>query len=599
MKSTIESQLMRRHRKRLRNAVAFWFAIGIVAPTNREVIAQQSKGDLPASPWGHAVSGPQSSSLALPTIDSNDSNGHVLRQPTTNRSGSSPDGPLMIGPPAKPVPHSRPASVTLFGPVSPTSVRASQAVDKDNSEAVSPVSRTNVSAIKQRVAELEKQSIKETVSTDSLTQLNPSIAAPRSHAMTQKMQIDATSDLHRMPAGGLILESATPNAPELQAVGLGSTPHGRTERKTAAHPASIALDTIPSATSSPATNQPNTTLRNNADSYDESSMRRSTIATRVSYELLSNNFANRASAPSALEAPAGWSAVEQEVRSRLEKCDALLKRGAIMSARDEAVQGLRRLMITMDTHRGFAHSSPSLEEALTALKEEFDFQAMKGGGSPELISSYVGSHSTKALKGRPLDEVTSEIASQHYRSYARYQFVVAADRHPWTADLLYAYGKTLEKEAEWDAERSFALRNQAVVCYQAATQITPSQSDASNQLGFALIHLDRIGEAYEALASSIQQRPTASAWSNLAEVYRRRGSVAEADYAIQQASALTVNTPSFSYENPQVTEVDPATFAKYSPLPMLASGQTPQRTAAQPTPVPKTTKTSFFSKIFK
>ena len=177
-------------------------------------------------------------------------------------------------------------------------------------------------------------------------------------------------------------------------------------------------------------------------------------------------------------------------------------------------------------------------------------------------------HSTEALKGRPLDAITPEIASQHYRNYARYEFIVAADGHPWACDLLYAYGKTLEKEAELEPDRSFMLRNQSIACYQAATQIAPSQHEAANQLGYALLHLDRIDEAYRSLTASLQLKPTANAWNNLAEVYRRRGASAESAYAIQQANALLSEQPIYTQDNPEVTELDTATFAKFSPMPM-------------------------------
>ena len=159
----------------------------------------------------------------------------------------------------------------------------------------------------------------------------------------------------------------------------------------------------------------------------------------------------------------------------------------------------------------------------------------------------------------------------HYRWYARYQLVAASDGHPWAADLLYAYGRTLEKDAEFNPARAVMFRNQAVILYQAATQTKPTQSEAANQLGFVLIHLDRIDDAYTALAASIQIKPNANAWNNLAEVFRQRGASANAEYASQQAAALVAGNPQYSPENPEVTEVDPALFAKYSPMPLMAS----------------------------
>jgi hypothetical protein len=115
-------------------------------------------------------------------------------------------------------------------------------------------------------------------------------------------------------------------------------------------------------------------------------------------------------------------------------------------------------------------------------------------------------------------------------------------------------------------------------------------------------------DAYAALAASIQNKPNANAWNNLAEVFRRQGKAAEAEYAVQQASALQNATPQYTAQNPEITEVDPAVFAKYSPAPtMLGPAQNFAANSLQANgpngnvsniPVAKTSK-SFFAKIFQ
>jgi hypothetical protein len=296
---------------------------------------------------------------------------------------------------------------------------------------------------------------------------------------------------------------------------------------------------------------------------DESGAKRMLVAQRLSHELLSQNQTPPARAPQALENPTGWQSIEQELRTNLEKCDQLLRRGAVHSARSEVISGLRRLFRSMDAFRGSFTSEPALDLAMTAFREEADFHSPYGVSS---VASVVETHTTPALKNRPLDGVSPEVASQHYRSFARYQWIVASAGHRWASDLLYALGKTYEKEGELSPVSSIRLRSQAVICYQAAIQITPTQSEASNQLGYALIHLDRIEEAYDALKSSIESQPNPQAWSNLAEVYRRRGATDSANFAVQQASSLAqLSAPAYTAENPEVTQVDPAVFARYSP----------------------------------
>ncbi len=303
---------------------------------------------------------------------------------------------------------------------------------------------------------------------------------------------------------------------------------------------------------------------------DETQMKRIALAERVSHELLSSSTADFAGAPQVLEALPGWQAIERELRQRLDRCDALLKRGAVLSAREEASEGLLRLFRTMDLHRGKMFSESAFERATTALREELDFQKTLGGRRSSGVQSIVNTHSTEALRNRPLDSTSPEMAAMHYRWYARFQLIEASNGHPWAADLLYAYGRTIEKEAELNVSKANQFRGQAVVFYQAATQVKPSHSEAASQLGFALIHLDRLEDAYAALSNSIHHKPSANAWNNLAEVFRRRGATTEAEYAVEQATTFSQSVPLFSPENPEIIDVDPATFAKYSPMPTMA-----------------------------
>ena len=336
-------------------------------------------------------------------------------------------------------------------------------------------------------------------------------------------------------------------------------------------------------------------------------MQRLARAQRVSHETLSGSAATTSRAPEALESLPGFDSVKRELKQCLEKCDSLLKRGAILSAREEAGQGLLRLYRTMDLYRGSLYSESAYEKAMAAIREESDFQKILGGRQGSGVQLVVDTHSTEALKGRPLESTSPEMAAMHYRWYARYQLVIASDGHPWAADLLYAYGKTLEKDAELNPSRANMFRSQAVVFYQASVQIAPTQSDAGSQLGFALIHLDRMDDAYQALTASIQNKPSSNAWSNLAEVFRRKGKVAEAEYAVQQATALSSAASRYTPDNPEITEVDPAVFARYSPMPTMAAptqnfvpSNQPATGPGRVDPAVRTAKsnTSFFSKLF-
>ena len=568
---------------RTRSCAAIALAVGFhSAISTSDALGQYGNGEFPASPFSNRpIATPKSSEPQAASVHD------FVRQPKPSESRNRSERPTQE--------FRRPAQVTLMGPIAPPKASNSVELPMDGQPLQTPrVDGAPLDGSKHifpNEARPNEASIRG-LPRNSFVQTT---AAP-THALTQKTPIEAQSDWHRVQVGGQIL--GLPDREEDSMPPLPSTMVAVTARASvrAADPTRFGEEVVDR------TNSP-TTPRKTA--FDESKMQRDAIAERVSSELASQNPRSSSRAPESLESPPGWAAVEQELKLRLERCDSLLRRGAIHSARDEAVQGMRRLGRTLDAHRPSLISSAAFEKALTALREEADFHNLVGNCHADAIPSLVASHSTEALKGRPLDGVAPEIASQHYRNYARYEFVVASDGHKWSSDLLYAYGKTLEKEAELEPDRAFLLLAQSVACYQAATQVSPSQSDAASQLGYVLIRLDRIDDAYQALISSIKQKPTANAWNNLAEIYRRRGAASDAQYATQQAKAIANSQQNFSYENPEITEVDSVTFAKYSPMQMQASSATIAAAGVTNTIPPATVKNtnaasnSLFQNIFR
>ncbi len=608
------------HRRMLRRSVALAIGLGLTASSvESNVYAQFNSGDLPASPWSNRSDNVQ------PSNSGNRNTSERLRQPGMSiqpPTSANPNETSHVRPGVGQVRDlPRPAPITLLGPMVP---HPSQTKSADKPEPSIP--STNIRPLDFPGAAKNPASPR-----NESSSLNQKTALP-SHALTQKKPIDAQSDWHRVQASGLVLETeskpdsgildfdtdsqteqlasrsdrimgtglpdrdniaATTKLPSQMASSKSSDSRDEpitlqsTNRSTATHRTETPLQlehpgrkaSLVHSVEEPTPDVPDVISKERAKPglevlptskarVDDVEMKRIALAQRVSHERLSDPAAAPARAPEVLESLPGWQSIERELKQRLEQCDSLLRRGAILSAREEANQGLLRLYRTMDLHRGSLFSEPAFEKALTAMREEADFLKNQGSSG---IQAIVDSHTTDALKNRPLESTSPEMAAMHYRWYARYQLVTASDSHPWAADLLYAYGKTLEKDAELNPDRATMFRNQAVVCYQAATQTKPTQSEAANQLGFALIHLGRIDEAYNALSASIQCQPNANAWNNLAEVFRQRGAVADVEYALQQAAALEAGKPKYSYDNPEITEVEPAVFAKYSPMPTMAS----------------------------
>lgn len=605
-KSTIRTRRTSvRNRDRIRDCLAIALAVGFhSANSTSDAFGQYGNGEFPASPFSNRpIATPKSSGPQADTVQD------FVRQPRSFESRN------RIERPAKE--SVRPAQVTLMSPIA--TPKSSNSVEPTLGR---PFESPRVEGAQYEGTELtfpnEFKSNAASHRDLSRNSFVPSTAAP-SHALTQKTPIEAQSDWHRVRVGGQDLglpdreeESLRPLPSKMVAATSRTNQNGSSDFQPDVGirtSDSIGRAANPIRFGAEVDDRTNDLTTASKSAFDESNMQghalaeRKALAERISNELVLQS-PRSTRAPESLESPPGWAAVEQELKLRLERCDSLLRRGAIHSARDEAIQGMRRLCRTMDAHRPGLVSSPAFEKGLTALREEVDFQNLGGNCTADALSSLVASHSTEALKGRPLDGVSPDIASQHYRNYARYEFVVASDGHKWSSDLLYAYGKTLEKEAELEPDRAFLLRAQSVACYQAAAQVSPSQSVA-NQLGYSLIHLDRIDDAYQALISSIHQKPTANAWNNLAEIYRRRGATSDAQHATEQAKAIANSQPNFSYEHPEITELDSATFARYSPMQMQTSSVTTASAGVPNTIQPATANNtkvsnySLFQKIFR
>jgi len=251
--------------------------------------------------------------------------------------------------------------------------------------------------------------------------------------------------------------------------------------------------------------------------------------------------------------PTQWQPTEIEVRQRLDRCDALLKRNAIQSARDEVLQALQ-LVVRQTEHdlheRGMLpiqqpslqtkRSRPledALQQALVTLDECPDFHETIQY-SAKRIERIVEHHTSSALKGQNLSDMTNERARAAYLEHVKKMMVISTQHHPWAAELLYALAKTYERELAVDPTRPITLRSQSIACLEAATQIAPTYSYIANELGYSLIQAQRLQDAQSVLLNVVASEPSAPAWRNLAEVYRRRGASQDAKQALERAAAL-------------------------------------------------------------
>ncbi|MFN9913138.1 MAG: hypothetical protein ACK53L_11165, partial [Pirellulaceae bacterium] len=125
---------------------------------------------------------------------------------------------------------------------------------------------------------------------------------------------------------------------------------------------------------------------------------------QVSRELLADSLRPLADAPTAVEPPTGWKNIESELRQRLARSRELLRRQAILSAREEVLAGLRGLTRAIDLRTSAYSSEPALNRALMALDEELDFhQSLRQPTHSISTRQIVARHETPALKGVELE----------------------------------------------------------------------------------------------------------------------------------------------------------------------------------------------------
>ena len=220
-----------------------------------------------------------------------------------------------------------------------------------------------------------------------------------------------------------------------------------------------------------------------------------------------------------ISADAAWEELRPRLMTRLQACDALLRKGSVYSARDEIRMGLLALARKLDQLAGPSNTAGQRKSAIRkSMPHESALQ--------------------HAL--RELDECNYANSADLPTALQTFSDLVpqACLNHPWAADLWYAMGKTYERELEYSPKQLDILRLQSVECYKVALRVAPSRGYIANQLGYSYLHTGSLEDASKALKQALDAGPTPYSWRNLAELYRRRGAMREARLADEQAEFL-------------------------------------------------------------
>lgn len=299
---------------------------------------------------------------------------------------------------------------------------------------------------------------------------------------------------------------------------------------------------------------------------DEERQSRAVRAALVSSQIIGSASSRTGQPPARFEdITPGWQAVGERLSVHLRQCEALLRRNAFFSAREEAETGAIYLVRVLDLASNSYQAEPRLLAAQRALTEAEDFSfSQRLTTDQNFLERVIESHQTEVLKSVDVSRMSPLVAAQHYRQFAQQSLVDACQSHPWGSEVYYMLGRTYQAQAEQGAPHADSLRWKAVTFYQAAVAIAPQNSIATNQLGFILLQMDRPQDARNYLINSVQAELNRPALENLVEVSRRLNDADTQNWALQNLAQLRRMHPNQT-PAPQVTEVDPQTFMALSP----------------------------------
>ncbi|MCS7306676.1 MAG: tetratricopeptide repeat protein [Thermoguttaceae bacterium] len=214
----------------------------------------------------------------------------------------------------------------------------------------------------------------------------------------------------------------------------------------------------------------------------------------------------------------------RQAQEHIRRAFELGGRGAYFSARAEFITALHLLAEGLDQQHRTQQHSLALAQGLTTLQEADDFLGGSNGvGQIRDLWAIVNSHETPVLRQTQSDRLTPMEALQRYFTYAQEQLALAVGQEVAGSMALYGLGKLYTAMAEQPALGVKAAQAKAMVFYQAALLVDPTNYRAANDLGVLLARGGWFEEARAALVYSLQIHSHPIGWRNLAMVYRQMG----------------------------------------------------------------------------
>lgn len=234
--------------------------------------------------------------------------------------------------------------------------------------------------------------------------------------------------------------------------------------------------------------------------------------------------------------------VTTEVQRRLDYALSLAERGAVLSARSEAMDALRLIGRSLDADRRTVPRSQSIERALAALFDE-------------------AAPNPKAVQDR-------------YHS-ATETLTTAFDHQPIASKALCTLGRlqTMPRAAlEQEDDRRFT-GPRSMALHLAAVRVDPANTEAAHELGTLFAQYGQLDQAVYWLRRSTVNSIHPESWDNLATVLDQQGRTADARTARARARELEIAAkPAVANDRPAVNWVDPAAFSQVGGSDVAGSG---------------------------
>jgi tetratricopeptide (TPR) repeat protein len=214
--------------------------------------------------------------------------------------------------------------------------------------------------------------------------------------------------------------------------------------------------------------------------------------------------------------------VEERVRQHIDYGKSLARRGSTFAAREEFVRSLRMIAESYDMQTQGRACTESLAAGLRALAESDDFVAVDSRQQLDMdLQGILETHHTRLIDPATSDAVSPIEAMQTYYAFASEQLAGAVGQSAAASDALHALGKLMTTAARFDATGKPQDRTKAMVMHQVALMANSSNHRSANELGVLLARHGRWPQALKLFSQSLQIRPTAAAWKNIATTHQK------------------------------------------------------------------------------